>query len=105
MTQDIRIGSNVCVKIVKRPTNASAVKTLVRLLSKDQKVKLENRRLGKSKVSHRRTKQRGGRVWEINAVKLRPVKGCLGETGTILATADVLTDLQSVSKFVEVSVA
>lgn len=100
-------GSTVNIKIVKAPTSASARKTLVRLLSKDAEVVKENKRLKKVRATNQTHSPRGGRwrVWEGRLPKQHPVKGDVGEAGTIIATADVLTDLKSVEKFVEVSAA
>ena len=104
---DITPGSTVNIKIVKEPTNASARKTLVRLLSKDAEVVAENKRLKKVRKTNQTHSPRGGRwrVWEGRLPKQRPVAGALGESGTILASPDVLTDLKSVQRFVEVSAA
>ena len=104
---DITPGSTVTIKIVKTPTNEGARKTLVRLLSKDAEVVAENKRLKKVRKTNQTHSPRGGRwrVWEGRLPKQRPVKGELGESGTILATVDVLTDLGSVEKFVEVTAA
>lgn len=103
MLDNIAPGSRVNVKVVKRPTNAAAQKTLVRLLSKDAKARAENRRLARARQSGFRQKQRGGRFWDINVVKQQPVQARQGEAGTITATLDVLKDLRSVSRFVEVT--
>ena len=104
---DITPGSTVSVKIVKTPTSASARKTLVRILSKDAEVVAENKRLKKVRKTNQTHSPRGGRwrVWEGRLPKQRPVTGDVGEAGTILASPDVLTDLKSVEKFVEVSAA
>lgn len=104
---DIQPGTTVNIKIVKRPTNEGARKTLVRLLSKDADVITENKRHKKVRKSNQTHSPRGGRwrVWEGRLAKQRPVSGALGESGTILATVDVLVDLNSVGKFVEVSAA
>jgi hypothetical protein len=96
-------GSKVTIKVVTRPSTAAATKTVVRLLSKDQVVKDENERLRKSRKTSHRTKQRGGRQWNIWTPKIHPVDGSIGETGTIVASLDVLTDLRSVAKFVEIT--
>lgn len=100
-------GTTVNIKIVKQPASASARKTLVRLLSKDAEVIAENKRLKRVRKTNQTHSPRGGRwrVWEGRLPKQRPVSGTLGETGTILATVDVLTDLNSVERFVEVSAA
>ena len=104
---DITPGTTVNIKIVKTPTNASARKTLVRLLSKDADVIAENKRHKRVRKSNETYSPRGGRwrIWEGRINKQRPVAGAIGEAGTILATVDVLTDLKSVERFVEVSAA
>ncbi len=103
MASKIKMGSAIQVKVVKTPTNVAGRKTLERLLSKDAAVKAENARLRKARKTHLRIAKRGGRDWEINVPKQHPIRGLAGECGTITATADVLTDLASVSKFVEVT--
>lgn len=104
---DITPGTTVNIKIVKTPTNASARKTLVRLLSKDADVIAENKRHKRVRKTNQTHSPRGGRwrVWEGRLAKQHPVKGDIGEAGTILASPDVVTDLKSVERFVEVSAA
>jgi len=101
---DIKPGSTITVTITKQPTNDAARKTLVRLLSKDANVVKENARLRQVRKVNAVEKQRGGRVrlWAGRLVKQHPVKGVLGESGQILATVDVLRDLKSVERFIEV---
>lgn len=103
MLDNIDPGSRVTVKIVKQPTNAAAVKTLQRVLSKDAVATAENRRQEKVRKAGFRTKQRGGRPWEVRVVKQHAVAGRIGESGTVTATVDVLRDLGSVQRFVEVA--
>ena len=98
-------GGQVHVKVVKRPTNAAASKTLARILSKDAVVQEENKRLDKVRKSNYKPRMRGGRLYGGHMVKLHPVKGRLGESGTVTATLDVLADLKSVSRFVSVEAA
>ena len=102
MLENIAPGDKVTVKIVKQPTNEAARKTLQRVLSKDEAAKAENKRQSKVRESNFRTKQRGGRQWARNVVKQHAVAGTVGETGTILASTDVIRDLGSVQRFVEV---
>jgi len=104
---DIAPGTTVNIKIVKQPASEGARKTLVRLLSKDAEVIAENKRLKSVRQTNQTHSPRGGRwrVWEGRLPKQRPVTGVVGESGTILATVDVLTDLNSVDKYVEVSAA
>ena len=103
MAQNIAPGQKVQIKIVRDPSNQAARKTLVRLLSKDEAIAKENERLRRARARHANPRQRGGRIWTGRVIKQRPVKGQRGEAGTIRATVDVLRDLGSVEKFVEVS--
>ncbi len=96
-------GTRVEVKIVKEPTNTAARKTLVRLLSKDAAAVAENRRLRNVRASNYSPSMRGGRLYGGRVVKIHPVKGRLGESGTLTATADVIADLRSVQRFVAVT--
>ena len=104
---DITPGTTVTVKIVKQPANEAARKTLVRILSKDADVVAENKRLKAVRKTNQTHSPRGGRwrVWEGRLPKQRPVTGKVGESGTVLASVDVLADLNSVEKFVEVTAA
>ena len=103
MLNDITTGSSISVKIVKEPTSAAARKTLVRVLSKDEQIQTENKRLRRIRKKHFRFTPRGGRGYPIYVIKQRPVKGRKGEHGTVLATTDVVHDLHSVSRFIEVT--
>ncbi len=100
---DITPGSKVNVKIVSYPTNAAAAKTIVRLLSKDSTVVTENARLRRIRKQQYNPQPRGGRLYAGHLVKQHPIKGVVGEQGTIIASVDVLTDLNSVKRFVEVT--
>jgi hypothetical protein len=95
-------GTKISITIVKKPTSAAAAKTLVRLLRKDRSVQKEAARLKKTRKTHFRQAARGGRLWNINVVTQPAVEAKLGVCKTITATLDVLTDLKSVSRFVEV---
>src|SRR5688572_671210 len=103
MLENIAPGSQVTLKVVKEPTSAAARKTIVRLLSKDRGVKRENERLRKARVKHFSQSRRGGRFWDVNVVKQAAVEAKPGVSKTITASLDVLSDLRSVSRFVEVS--
>ncbi len=104
---DITPGSTITVNIVKQPTNAAASKTLVRVLSKDPAIVAENKRLKKVRAKNAKPNQRGGRVrlWAGRLVKQHPIKGQLGESGTLVASPDVIKDLASVERFIEVKAA
>lgn len=100
---DIKPGSKLQIKVVARPTNAAALKTLVRILSKDDAAALENRKLAKIRKKLYSPRRRGGRLYSGHMPKLRRVKGEIGETGTVMATMDVIRDLGSIARFVEIS--
>jgi len=99
----IKPGSSVLVKVVKPPTNAAATKTIVRLLSKDKTVMKENKRQQQIRKRLYAPQARGGRTYGGYIVKQHPVKGVVGEQGTITASLDVMQDLKSVERFVEVT--
>ncbi len=101
---DIAPGSRVNVKIVQEPTNAAGRKTLERLLSKSPAAQKEARRQEKVRRAGFRTKQRGGREdWAFRVPRQSPVDLKVGEAGTITASIDVLKDLRSIERFVEVT--
>ena len=102
MATQIKPGSKVVVKVVKAPTNQGAKKTLVRLLSKDPAAQREMKRQAAIRKRLYNPQPRGGRTYGGHVVKQQPVHGELGESGTIVASLDVLRDLASVDRFVEV---
>ena len=103
MLDKIGPGTKVTIKVVKHPRNTAAAKTLERVLSKDQRIKAENKRLRKVRDRNTESRQRGGRQWAVRLVKQHPVRGRVGESGTVVATTDVLRDLRSVERFIEVT--
>ena len=102
MPADIAPGSMVNVTVTKRPTNEAAAKTLSRLFAKTP----ENRRLrGRRKVlraSNSHDIRRGGRPWEVVPKAPRLIQPGAGDSCTIRATVDVIRDLGSVSRFVQI---
>lgn len=101
--EGVQPGQRVNVKIVQRPTNAAAEKTLRRVLSKDPAAQREAERLRKVRAGNLRSKIRGGRTWYTRVVKQPAVKVQIGESGTVRASVDVLRDLGSVRRFIEVT--
>ena len=99
---DIAPGSTVHVRITRNPTNAAAAKTLVRLLCKDPEAQRQMKLQRKIRDKHYKPDVRGGRLYGGRVVKQSPVKGVEGESGTFQATPDVIRDLASVSRFVEI---
>ncbi|BAM04224.1 hypothetical protein [Phycisphaera mikurensis] len=104
---DLTPGKRVHVKVTSTPTNASATKTLVRLLSKDPDVKRRNAKMADNRLANPKFSPRGGRwrVWESREPKKALVHGVVGEEATFVAGPGELADLGSVRKFVSVDAA
>jgi len=100
--QDIAPGSDVKVTITNRVTNEAARKTLQRVLAKSDDAKAEKKRQQKVRERHNRPYIRSGRVWVDRVPKFPVVSLEPGSSETIKATVDVLNDLKSVQRFVEV---
>ena len=100
---DIQPGAQIHLKVVHQPTSAGAAKTLARLLNKDPKMVRENRELKTILKRRFAPITWGGRPFSGRMVKLHRHRGDLGEEGTIRASVDVLRDLGSVARFVEIT--
>ena len=101
--ENITPGAEVRVEVVKTPTSQAALKTLRRVLAKDPQIARQKK---KDKLFRRRSesvKRRGGRPWEHRPTMRQPVEVRPGESGTVKATADVISALRSVDRFVKVS--
>ena len=102
MFDNIQPGTRVSVTVKKTPKREAAAKTIVRVLSKDPGHANEHRRNTRTRWRHYAPKRRGGRLYSGRMPKLHRLKGEVGETGTVLATLDVIRDLNSVESFIEV---
>lgn len=100
--KNVVLGAKVRVTVTKQPTNAAAAKTIVRLLSKDPAVKKDNARLRAIRRRDYKPDRRGGRLYGGRVVKQHPVRARAGESGVVVATDDVVRDLCSVARFIEV---
>jgi hypothetical protein len=100
---DIQPGQTVTVKIVRQPASAAAVKTLTRVLSKDASKTAMIRDRKQQRARATTIKQRGGRVWEGRPARIPVFSAAVGEQGTVLASIDVIKDLNSVRRFIEVT--
>jgi hypothetical protein len=99
---DIRPGQTVSVEIVRTPSNEAARKTLTRLFRRDPHVTRFHRRQ-KAKRPSWQTWRRGGRMWHHQMKSPPPVKLVAGQRYSVLATVDVLRDLESVGACVKVT--
>jgi hypothetical protein len=98
-------GQNINIKIVKRPTNEAALKTIRRVLGKDSAVQKEDRIATNRRRRGFTTKPRGGRPWNLHKSRLLLIHGQPGEGGTVKATLDVIRDLGKLAKFIEITAA
>ena len=101
---DFKANSEVTFEIIKRPENAQAEKTLIRLMSKDKANQLENKRLLRVRKANQEKTTRGGRyrLWSGRIKKQHPVTVGVGKKATIKLTLDILKDLKSVEKFLNI---
>ena len=101
MTSEIKPGRWISVKVTAQPKAMAPRKTMVRLFERDPKVKAERRRLKRSRpvTSHRR----GGRPWADRPARLPVVKIAPGAVYRIFGSADVLRELDSVSRYIEIT--
>ncbi|MEM1210132.1 MAG: hypothetical protein AAGB29_07010 [Planctomycetota bacterium] len=96
-------GQTITVKVTKPVTSDAASKTIKRLFAKDESVKAELDRRAKVRRKGFAPTRRGGRFYGGHVrIGHEPVKGQQGEAGTIRATVDVIRDLRSIERFVEV---
>lgn len=105
MSIDITPGSLVTVTVVRQPTSQRAGKTLSRIFARDPVNQREARRRNRIRTQVADPHRRGGRIW-MNKTKAPPiVQPGKGDACRIRATVDVIADLGSVSRFVEVTTA
>ena len=99
-SKQIKPGQWIKVKITSVPQAAKNRKTMIRLFEKDENIRTERKRLNKARPVT--THIRGGRPWANRPRQLQVVKMEPGATYKVFASVDVLRDLQSVEKFVEI---
>ncbi len=98
---DIQPGTTVRIEIKRVPRTAAAVRTLTRICAKDPEVSRAHR-IRKRKRPSIRAKQRGGRIWQHRMRSRVPVTLDVGKAYTVRATLDVVRDLASVERFIDV---
>jgi hypothetical protein len=101
MVTEVKPGQWVNVKVLSRPRAVAGDKTLTRQFNKNPEVKKDRERQAKSRPTgeHRR----GGRMWKDRPPHLPIVEIKKGATYKIYASVDVLKDLNSVARNVEVT--
>lgn len=99
---DIKPGSSVTVEIIKAPASEAGYKTLARICRKDPSVARRQRWIARHRPSHTQ-KQRGGRLWNHRMASQPGVDILPGKKYQVRATVDVLRDLASVAKCVQLT--
>jgi hypothetical protein len=100
---DIQPGSRIRVEITRSPRAEAARKTLTRLCAKDPDV-ARSKRARKRKRPSWEEWIRGGKYWHHQMQSRTPVSLAPGASYSLLASVDVIRDLESVRRFVRVSV-
>ena len=101
MASEIKPGQWLNVKVTAEPKSEAAIKTMIRVFEKDEAMKAERKRLHRARPvqSHRR----GGRPWYDRPARLQVVDTKPGATYKIFGSVDVVTDLGSLARYIEVN--
>lgn len=99
---DIRPGSMITLQIERLPRSQAGRKTLIRLCRRDPQVQRRQRAQAARRPSER-SWIRGGRYWHHQMRTRPPLALTPGSRYTIRATVDVLRDLASVRRWVQVT--
>lgn len=99
---DLTPGQTISVEITTPPRAAAAQKTLTRLFRRDPDIARHHRRQKRNRPSWQ-TWRRGGRMWHHQMKSNPAIALTAGQRLSLLATLDVIRDLQSVARYVRVS--
>jgi hypothetical protein len=102
MSLDVMPGSKVRIKVSKTPTNEAAAKTLSRIFAKNLTDRGARRRRRALRQSEMRLHRRGGRPWAYLPQAPRLFQPTKDAACTVLVTPDLLGDLRSVARFIQV---
>ncbi len=96
--KDIRPGSKVKITVARTLRSERAKKTLARLFLKDPRIA----RTRRQKPKEFRGRRRAGRIWYGTDSGSAAVTPKVGDSASLTVTLDVLRDLTSVLKYLEV---
>lgn len=102
MPVDVKPGTMVNVTVTKTPISEAAAKTLSRLFAKDPAKKKARKTRKKLLAGAMDVRRRGGRPWEVRPKAPRLFQPVKGDACSIRATSDVLGDLSSVARYIDV---
>ncbi len=103
MAAEIVAGTVVSIKVKRTVLKEAAAKTLSRLFAKDpvnRHARGKRKELLKSALMVRR---RGGRPWEVRPKAPRLFQPVVGDTCTLRATSDVIGDLRSLTRYIDIT--
>ncbi|MBI5763157.1 MAG: hypothetical protein HZA51_06500 [Planctomycetes bacterium] len=103
MAAEIKAGTIISIKVKRTVIKEAAAKTLSRLFAKDPVNRQARGRRKKLLKSAFRVRRRGGRPWEIRPKAPRLFQPTVGDSCTVRATSDVLGDLKSLTRYVDVT--
>ena len=101
MAAEIKPGQWVNVKVTAEPRASAPVKTMIRLFEKDAAMVTERKRVTRARPV--KTHRRGGRDWADRPPRIQVVKTKPGAVYKLFASVDVLRDLKSLGRYVEVT--
>ena len=105
MAVEFKSGTLVSVKVMKNPVSEAAAKTLSRLFAKDPANRKGRKQRKKLLAGALDVRRRGGRPWDVRPQAPRRFMPVAGDACNLRATTDVLDDLRSVSRYIEVKAA
>ena len=103
MIADVTPGSMVRITVKKTPPSEAAAKTLSRVFAKDpanRKARAHRKQLLKSAMVRTR---RGGRISMVRSKAPRLFQPVQGDTCNVRATCDVIKDLGSVERLLDIA--
>jgi hypothetical protein len=101
MASEIQPGQWINVKVTAEPRSAASLKTMHRVLQKDESVRAEHRRRRRARPP--KWHIRGGRRWFDRPARLSAVETKPGSAYKLFASVDVLRDLESLRRYVEIT--
>lgn len=102
MSLDLTPGTKVCIKVAKTPASEAAAKTLSRIFAKDRANRSARRHRKALRASESREHRRGGRPWAYLPKAPRLFQPVKGSSCTVLVTPDLVGDICSVERLIQV---
>ena len=95
---DIQPGSQVKITVKSEIRSAAAGKTLARVFMKDPQIQ----KVRHTSPKHVTESPRAGRIWRHRPKGTCQEQPAVGDSAQVLATVDVIRDLKSVARYVDI---